>query len=276
MGTHHPRPQRLADYSVAAALLLCLAAPLVCAAQSPAPPPAVLEAARAYALDYSQTLPDFICDELVHRYREGVDPGTWTLTDTLTVRLSYFGHREDYKLLQVNAKPAGNLRYESLTGSISEGEFGSLLRQVFEASASTEIRFDRWDSIGSQRAAVFAYRMTADRARYSVNFTLNDQRYSAVAGRRGRVFVDPATGAALRITSEADALPASFPVDLLASTLDYSPTSIGGRTFLLPRTAEVEMHAGTFLTRNAIEFGTYHKYDADASLSFDAPPTDPK
>jgi hypothetical protein len=233
--------------------------------------PAILDAARAYALDYSQSLPDFFCDELVRRYREGMDPGAWTLTDTLTVRLSYYGHREDYKLLLVNAKPAANRTYESLTGSISEGEFGSLLRQVFEPDPSTEIRFARWDAIGPQRVAVFAYRMTAARARYAVNFVLNDQRYSAIAGRRGLVFVDPDSGAALRITSEADDLPAAFPVQKLSSTLDYAAIDIAGRTFLLPRAAEVEMHAGTYLTRNAIEFQSYHKYDAATALSFDPP-----
>ena len=292
MGAHHPRTQRPAAHSVAAAFLLCLLAPSVCAAQppaapqtapSPAPPaapqtapapdPGVLDAARAYALDYSRTLPDFICDEVVRRYREGVDPDTWTLADSLTVRLSYYGHREDYKLLLVNGKPAANRTYESLTGSISEGEFGSLLRQVFEPAASTEIRFDRWDSIGPQRAAVFAYRMTAAHARYAVNFVLNDQRYSALAGRRGLVFVDPATGAALRITSAADALPAGFPVDKLTSTLDYAPTAIAGRAFLLPRAAEVEMRAGAYQTRNVIEFQTYHKFDASTGVSF--PPEAP-
>jgi hypothetical protein len=248
---------------------LCLG--LLAAAQSPAPAPdpGILATARAYALQYSQTLPDFICDELVRRYREGIDPGTWTLSDTLTVRLSYYGHREDYKLVLVNGKPAANRTYESLTGSISEGEFGSLLRQVFAPEASTEIRFARWDAIGPQRVAVFAYRMTAAHARYAVNFVLNDQRFSTLAGRRGLVFVDPASGAALRITSAADALPPSFPVDKLTSTLEYAPTAIGDRTFLLPRTAEVEMHAGTYLTRNAIEFQTYHKFDAAAAVSFD-------
>ena len=271
MGAHHSGSQRAAAHSVAAAVpLLCLLAPFVCAAQypAPAPDPGILETARAYALDYIRTLPDFICDEIVRRYREGIDPGTWALNDTLTVRLSYYAHREDYKLLQVNNKPAANRSYESLTGSISEGEFGSLLRQVFEPGASTEIRFARWDSAGGQRVAVFAYRMTAAHARYAVNFVLNDQRFSAVAGRRGEVFVDPATGQALRITSAADALPAGFPVDKLTSTLEYAPTEIGGRAFLLPRTAEVEMNAGTYCTRNSIEFQTYHKFDAAAGVSF--------
>lgn len=270
MGSCHSGTERAAFVAVASLYFAACAA-----AQSPAPAPApdVLRSARAYALEYSQTLPDFICTEVVRRYRDGIDPGTWSLTDTLTVRLSYYGHRETYKLVLVNNK-AADRSYEAMGGSISEGEFGSLLRQVFEAEASTEIHFARWDSIGDRRVAVFAYRMTAEHARYAVNFVLNDQRYSSIAGRRGSVYVDPSTGQILRIASAADALPPDYPVQKLTSTLDYAATEIGGRTFLLPRTAEVEMQAGTYQTRNSIEFLTYHKFDANVDVSFD--PAAPK
>ena len=271
MGADHSRTKRLAPHPVGAVWLFGFLAAARCAGAQPALPPpdaGILDLARAYAFDYSRTLPDFICDQVVRRYREGVDPGTWTLSDTLTVRLSYYGHREDYKLVQVNNKPAADRSYASLTGSISEGEFGSLLRQVFEPEPSTRIRFARWDAIGAQRVAVFEYRMTAAHALYAVKFVVNDERFSAVAGRRGLVYVDPSGGQALRITSAADALPAGFPVDTLTSTLDYGPTAIGDRTFLLPRAAEVEMHAGTYLTRNTIEFRTYHKFDAGSEVSF--------
>jgi hypothetical protein len=269
VGAHHSGTERAAVVAVTSFLLLgCAAAQSTTANPAPAERARILASARAYALDYSQTLPDFICTEVVRRYRDGMDPGTWELTDTLTVRLSYYGHREDYKLILVNNKKADR-SYEAMGGSISEGEFGSLLRQVFEAEESTEIRFARWDAIGDKRMAVFSYRMTAGHAHYAVNFVLNDQRYSTVAGRRGLVYVEPASGQILRITSAADALPADFPVEKLTSTLDYAATAIGDRTFLLPHAAEVEMHTGTYQTRNSIEFLTYHKFDADVDVSFD-------
>jgi hypothetical protein len=110
--------------------------------------------------------------------------------------------------------------------------------------------------------------LTAAHARYAVNFVLNEQRYSTLAGRRGLVYVEPSTGQILRVTSAADGL-TDFPVQKLTSTLDYDFTAIGDRTFLLPRTAEVELTAGTYLTRNTIEFSTYHKFNADVDVSFD-------
>ncbi len=275
MGTNHTRPQRVAAYAIA--LAAGLLAPLA-AQQAPAAPSAderksLLERARAYAFDYIQTLPDFICNETVRRYREGMDPGTWDLTDTLDVRLSYYGHREDYKLLQVNYKAVpATTRYDSLTGSISEGEFGSLLRQIFEPDPSTEIHWAGWDSIGSTRVGVFSYRMTAERARYAVNFVINDSRYSAVVGRRGSIAMEPDTGRILRVTSAADGFAADFPVQSLVATLDYAPVTIGDRTFLLPRAADVQMMAGTYRSRNTIEFTSYHKFAADTDVTFTGNP----
>src|ERR1017187_8846118 len=72
-----------------------------------APPPsseeqaAIIDEGRAYALDYSKSLPDFICTQVTRRYA-APPPGTryggnadsepsWQSQDTLTIRLSYFG-----------------------------------------------------------------------------------------------------------------------------------------------------------------------------------------
>jgi hypothetical protein len=279
VGTNHSRTQRPAAYAIAfAACLLPLfirAATLPDQSAPPAAAPtaeerqAYLDRARSYALEYIQTLPDFICNETVRRYREGVEPGTWDLTDTLNVRLSYYGHREDYKLLTVNNKSVPlNTRYDSLTGSISEGEFGSLLRQIFEPDPSTEIRWSGWSTIGAVRVAVFSYRMPAAHARYAVNFMINDQRYGAVAGRRGAIYLEPDSGQILRVSSAADGLAPEFPVQKLISTLDYAATQIGDRSFLLPRTAEVQMAAGSYQSRNTIEFVSYHKFAADTDVTF--------
>jgi hypothetical protein len=234
----------------------------------------ILEMARNYALEYTQTLPDFICNEQVRRYREGMNPGTWDLRDTLTVRLSYYGHREDYKLLLLNNKPAPAL-YEQIGGSITEGEFGTLLRQVFEPDPGTTIQWLGWEMVRGKRVAAFRYAMTVDHARYAVNFILNDHRYSALTGRHGNLYVDPENGQILRVTSEADSFPPDFPVDKVVSVLDYESTAIGDRIYVLPRTADVQMSAGTYQTRNTIEFQSYHKFNADADVTFDVAPQTP-
>src|ERR1041385_1073488 len=73
---------------------------------TPIPPPsseeqaAIISEVREYALNYSKTLPDFICTQVTRRYQApapgtryggsaGSEP-TWYPMDTLTIKLSYF------------------------------------------------------------------------------------------------------------------------------------------------------------------------------------------
>src|SRR5438270_3862562 len=65
----------------------------------------LIEAARHEALSYSASLPDFLCTEYIKRREDPRGDNRWRSIDTLTVRLSYFGHMEDYKLMAVNGKP---------------------------------------------------------------------------------------------------------------------------------------------------------------------------
>src|SRR5271157_1131553 len=99
----------------------------------PIPPPsseeqaAILDDVRQYALGYSQNLPDFICTEVTRRLAAPA-PGTryggragdsphWQALDTLTVRLSYFEQKEDYKLILHNSAPVTNQDVRSAGGS---------------------------------------------------------------------------------------------------------------------------------------------------------------
>ena len=83
----------------------------------------LLEQVRETALNYTKSLPDFICTQVVKRYLDSNGRDRWTLADTLTVKLSYFGQKEDYKLLLIDNKPT-NLEYMKTGGAASKGEFG--------------------------------------------------------------------------------------------------------------------------------------------------------
>ena len=51
-----------------------------------------------------------------------------------TVRLSYFEQQEDYKVMLMTGAPT-EVGLERVDGSISTGEFGSMLREVFEPAS---------------------------------------------------------------------------------------------------------------------------------------------
>jgi hypothetical protein len=82
----------------------------------------LLEQAREAAMRYSDSLPDFICTEVVRRSLDPQGNGRWRRVDTLTVKLSYFEHKEDYKLMLIDGKPTV-IEYQYLGGTLSTGEF---------------------------------------------------------------------------------------------------------------------------------------------------------
>lgn len=238
-------------------------------AQTPAPEEQQksIEAVRKTALSYSERLPDFICTETARRYRNSTSVPEWTLMDTLAIQLSYYGHREEYKLLTINGQKT-KLRYDEVGGSVSQGEFGSMLQEVFDPAAEATFAWQSRSTLRGRDVQVFRYSVTPGKAHYQLSYNSNDRHYSAVAGRHGLVYVAPG-GEILRITSEADDLPSNFPIDKLHATLDYEFTDIGGRSFLVPHLAVVEMQAGILGSKNEIEFRDYRKFSAETGISFD-------
>src|SRR6266436_4268136 len=60
---------------------------------------AILERVREYALNYSKSLPNFICTEVTRRYYDDTGQESWVNYDTLTTRLTYFEQKEKYELI---------------------------------------------------------------------------------------------------------------------------------------------------------------------------------
>lgn len=238
---------------------------------SPIPPPPAAEQARIIAevrenaLNYTRSLPDFICTQVTRRY---VDPSgleLWQRADILTARLSYFEQREDYKLIMVNNSITDEA-YDSVGGATSTGEFGSLLRELFEPRSRAEFEWARWATLRGRRVYVFSYRVPQPYSQWRISY---ERRLEIIAGYRGEVFVDRDTRMVTRITLEAEDVPPSFPVQQARTVLDYDFTPIGDRDYLLPLRAEVRMRSDRLLTRNDVEFRMYRKFSAEASVSFD-------
>ncbi len=227
----------------------------------------VLEAARRTALAYTKTLPDFICSEVISRYSDASGKGKdWSAVDSLMVLLSYFGRQEHYRLVQVNHQP-DSASYDSLPGSTSQGEFGTMLRRVFEPSCAAKFQWRSWEDL--RKRTVQAYSYSVDRANSTLSLTYANGSDSGemVAGYHGLVSIDPGSGTALRVTLEADGLK-DFQVTLAGTTLDYDYARIGGQRYLLPLKAETLMRSGGGMTRNVVDFLSYQKFDVGSDILF--------
>ncbi len=241
---------------------------------APIPPPGpaeqreIIAKAREYALGYSRRLPDFICTQVTRRYIDPSGLEFWHQQDILTARLSYFEQKENYKLVLVNNHVVtGDLPYQAVGGSISTGEFGSLLREVFEPSTEADFRWERWGKLRGRLAHVFFYRVAQERSKWHVSY---QNTANIVPGYHGSVYVDRDTLAVVRITLQAE-LPPSFPIQDVTDTLDYDLAPIGGQEYMLPLKAQVRMREGKLLAKNDVEFRLYRKFAAEAQISFETP-----
>lgn len=244
------------------------------AAAPPAiPPPSaaeqkkVLEQTREYALNYSKTLPDFICTQVTRRYADPSGLEFWQSLDTLTARLTFFEQKEDYKLVLLNNHPT-DMPYDKLGGASSTGEFGSILRSLFEPETDGQFRWERWATLRGMRAHVFSYRVLQPRSQWRLNFERRDE---VIVGYSGMVYVERDSGSILRVTLNAEDIPPAFPIRQAATILDYAYSEINERKYLLPLRAVIRMRNERLLTKNEVEFRLYRKFAADAAITFETP-----
>jgi len=248
--------------------------PVVKTAPPPIPPPSseeqgqILDRVRDYALDYSRKLPNFICMQVTRRYLDPSGLEFWQQQDTITAKLSYFEQKEDYKIMLVNNHYV-NTSMEKLGGATSTGEFGSLMREIFDASSHATFDWERWATLRGRRMYVFNYSVPQDYSKWSIVYEGRDAIRPAYGGL---IYVDRDTNTVMRITIEARNMPPTFPVQAAATTLDYDYQTISGTPYVLPLKAQVRMRSGKMLTRNDSEFRMYNRFGAEATITFEPEP----
>jgi hypothetical protein len=250
---------------------------------SPPPPSseeqgAIITEVREYALNYSKSLPNYLCTEVMRRKaaptpgsRYGGGPASepsFQTLDTLTIRLSYYEQKEDYKLILINNAPTTQ-DYRNMGGATSTGEFGSLMLGIFEPSTETRFEWDHWGLLRGRRVMAFAYHVEQSRSRWNIEYEHKDHLIPAYSGL---IEVDQDTHVVMRVTLVAENIPPSFPVHRAETKLDFDYQDISGHEFLLPLKSETLMTSDGTLSKNETEFRFYRKYSAEAEIKYDITP----
>ncbi len=237
------------------------------------PPPApsqedqarILDEIREHALDYSKNLPNYICLQQTKRHVDPTGNGNWQMADRVVERLTYYEQKENYKVETINDAPVTKeIAHDKLPGAKSSGEFGSILREIFEPDTQTEFQWERWTRLGSRVMYVFAYRISQHR--YGIRE--EEAKQEIHVGYHGLVYADRDTKNVMRITLICDDIPPDFPIRDVSLRLDYDFTEISGQQFLLPYHSELHSREGRFAVWNETDFRAYNKYSADATISF--------
>jgi hypothetical protein len=268
----------LQKLSEASASLPATAPPPV-AAPSAIPPPeptelrTILAEVQRTALDYTKNLPNYICSQLTKRHVDPTGTESWRDADTILEQLSFVDQKESYKVIMVDNKVVtNNLTHEQLGGAKSSGEFGSILQTIFDPETQTQFTWERWTSLRGQDNVL--------RPTYVLAFRVSQPRYSILhegskrtvtVGFHGEIFADRDSKAVMRIKMECDNIPPDFPIQSVKLILYYDVVDIGGQNFVLPLLSDVRSREGKYLAWNEVQYRLYHKYSADASISFGAP-----
>jgi len=248
--------------------------------QQPPPPDSIeqgkiLDAARDYAMNYDRSLPNFICAEVVRRYVDPYHTGVralsdpdWRLMDTITSKLTYFEHQEKYELQMVNNTSVLNKGYDSVGGAVSRGEFGSMMREIFDPSSEARWGWDHWTTLRGRSTYVFAFDIEQPHSQYSIDWEKSNLIHPAL---RGKIYVDKETTMITRILETPYDIPATYPVQAVTTTLDFDFVKIGDSEYLVPLKSVTTAATVKYLSRNEKEFRLYQMFGAATSIRFDLP-----
>jgi hypothetical protein len=257
---------KLAESSAALTVASPRAEPVAPPPPSPAEQKRVVEEVRANSLNYTDTLPNYICRQVTRRRVDPTGAGGWRDIDVIVEQLSFFDKKESYKVVMVNNNMVtNNLQHDQLGGATSSGEFGSILRAIFSPESEAEFAWERWTTLRGRPQHVFQFH--TGRPIYSIRH--GDSRRTVVARVRGQVFVDRETRMVMRIHLECDGIPADFPIRAVTLDQDYDFADVGGQQFLLPLRSDVRSREAGYLSWNEVTFSGYRKFAADATITFD-------
>jgi hypothetical protein len=229
--------------------------------------PLIRKAADA-ALDFTETLPNYICQEVVGRSQSQSRPANWQPLDVVTTEVVYENGKEDYRNIMIDGRPSKKKVEE--VGAWSTGEFGTVLIDLFSPATATEFRVRGDSRIAGVTAKQYAFEVARENSHWDVK--MGSQSFRPAYS--GAVWIDPATSRVLRIEMSARNFPEDFPTDQVESATDYQYVRLGGtQQYLLPVHSEMlSCQRGTNdCSKNVIDFRNYHKFEGESTIKYGDP-----
>jgi hypothetical protein len=218
------------------------------------------------ALDFTEGLPNYVCQEMMARYESTTRPANFQAIDIVSVAVVYQDGKEDYRDVTINGKPIKK-NMEQMDGAWSTGEFGTMLIDLLSPATGAEFHYRKDDRTSGVVTKLYDYSVKRENSHWQI--TMSSQSYKPPY--KGSIWIDPATGRVLRIEMQAYGFPEDFPTDHVESAMDYQYTRLGDtKQYLLPVHAEtLSCQRGTdFCSHNVIDFRNYHKYSGESNITF--------
>lgn len=143
---------------------------------------------------------------------------------------------------EVLEAPEGAAKSKTNTGPaglMTWGEFGPVLAIILTDSLKGRVTWSRWEDGANGRVGVFHYEVPQAASHYHVDYCCvwEDSNlgasYHGTPGYHGDLFLDPTSGAIVRVTLEAELKPTDL-VRRAAISVLYGPVEIGGTRYICP------------------------------------------
>lgn len=206
----------------------------------------MLDAARVYVARKVPHIPNFIATRTTYQYDNrsyALSNGGWGirsglhLVGTSRAEVSVYDAKEN--LLLIGSPQV----WRKETGLLSGGEFGSTLGMILADADKGKVIWSHWEGNAGGITAVFDYSVPKSASHFEIIETVshgpkvsggrpNTATAITKPGYHGSLWIDPETGAILRITMEADV--AGNEVQHAAILVQYAPVRIGDSQFVCP------------------------------------------
>jgi hypothetical protein len=234
-------------------------------AQASIPIESPIEHARQAAFSFTETLPNYVCQQFTTRYLSDSRPVSWRAQDVVSAEVVYDNGKEDYRKVAINGHETKK-PMSKLSGSWSTGEFGTILEDLLSPATQADFRYQHEDAIANRSAYMYDYTVEQRNSHWQV--TVASQ--TVYPSYKGTIWIDKKTYRILRIEMAARDIPGEFPLDTVETAMDYDFVRLGEHEFLLPVHAEnLSCERGSLdCSRNVLDFRNCHKFTGETNIEF--------
>ena len=113
---------------------------------------------RETALNFSESLPNYLCLQMTTRYQSEGRPANWVPNDVVSAEVVYENGNESYRNIKINNKLVKK-EMEELSGGWSRGEFGTTLIDLLSPATAADFHYRRDSTAAGLPAAVYDFQV---------------------------------------------------------------------------------------------------------------------